>query len=127
MALTDLQLKQAAPRERDWKLSDGGGLYILIRTNGSKLWRMKYRQDGREQKLSFGRYPEVGLREARLKRDEARVEIGGSVLNSVGSTFSLPLFFRLSSSAVVGLDPMSATGPKADRQFHRACQVKQTF
>ncbi|WP_057882465.1 tyrosine-type recombinase/integrase [Tsuneonella troitsensis] len=76
MALTDLQLKQATPRERDWKLSDGGGLYILIRTNGSKLWRMKYRQDGREKKLTFGRYPEVGLREARLKRDEARVEIG---------------------------------------------------
>lgn len=76
MALTDIQLKQAAPRDRDWKLSDGGGLYILIRTNGSKLWRMKYRQDGREKKLTFGRYPEVGLKEARLKRDEARVEIG---------------------------------------------------
>ncbi|MFN6935438.1 MAG: tyrosine-type recombinase/integrase [Tsuneonella sp.] len=77
MALTDLQLKQATPRDKDWKLADSGGLYILIRTNGSKLWRMKYRQDGREKKLTFGRYPEVGLREARLKRDQARVEIGG--------------------------------------------------
>lgn len=48
MALTDLQLKQAAPRD-DWKLADSGGLYILVRTNGSKLWRMKYRQDGRER------------------------------------------------------------------------------
>ncbi|GGD84565.1 hypothetical protein GCM10011515_00370 [Tsuneonella deserti] len=75
MALTDLQLKQAAPRDKDWKLGDSGGLYILIRANGSKLWRMKYRQDGRE-KLTFGRYPEVSLREARLRRDEARVEIG---------------------------------------------------
>ncbi|WP_120075865.1 tyrosine-type recombinase/integrase [Aurantiacibacter odishensis] len=75
MALTDLQLKQAAPRERDWKLSDSGGLYILVRPNGSKLWRMKYRQLGKEKKLSFGRYPEVGLKEARLLRDEARVEI----------------------------------------------------
>lgn len=76
MALTDLQLKQAAPRERDWKLSDSGGLYILVRPNGSKLWRMKYRQHGKEKKLSFGKYPEVSLKEARLKRDEARVEIG---------------------------------------------------
>ncbi len=76
MALTDLQLKQAAPRERDWKLSDSGGLFILVRPNGSKLWRMKYRQHGKEKKLSFGKYPEVGLREARLMRDEARVEIG---------------------------------------------------
>lgn len=76
MALTDLQVKQATPRERDWKLSDGGGLYLLIRPNGAKLWRMKYRQLGKEKKLSFGRYPEVGLKDARLLRDEARVEIG---------------------------------------------------
>ena len=76
MALTDLQLRQAAPREREFKISDGGGLYILVRPNGSKLWRMKYRQNGREKKLCFGRYPEVCLREARLMRDEARVEIG---------------------------------------------------
>lgn len=76
MALTDLQLKQAAPRERDWKISDGGGLYVLVRPNGSKLWRMKYRFHGREKKLSFGSYPEVSLKEARLRGDEARVEIG---------------------------------------------------
>jgi integrase len=76
MALTDLQVKQAIPRDRDWKLSDSGGLYLLVRPNGSKLWRMKYRLHGREKKLAFGRFPEVGLKEARLMRDEARVEIG---------------------------------------------------
>ncbi|KLE34085.1 tyrosine-type recombinase/integrase [Aurantiacibacter luteus] len=76
MALSDLQVKQASPRERDWKISDGGGLYLLVRPNGSKLWRMKYRHFGKEKKLSFGSYPEVGLKEARLRRDEARVEIG---------------------------------------------------
>ncbi len=76
MALTDLQVKQASPKERDWKFSDGGGLYLLIRPNGSKLWRMKYRHHGKEKKLSFGSYPEVGLKDARLRRDEARVEIG---------------------------------------------------
>lgn len=76
MALTDLQLRQVSPREREHKIFDGGGLYVLVRPNGAKLWRMKYRLHGREKKLSLGRYPEVSLKEARLMRDEARVEIG---------------------------------------------------
>lgn len=76
MALTDIQVRNAAPRERDFKMSDSGGLYILVRSNGSKLWRMKYRVEGREQKLSFGPYPAISLKDARFRRDEARVEIG---------------------------------------------------
>lgn len=76
MALTDLQLKRATPGVREYKIFDGSGLYIIIRPNGSKLWRMKYRLHGREKKLSFGKYPDVSLKEARLMRDEARVEIG---------------------------------------------------
>ena len=76
MALTDIEIRQAVPRQKDWKLSDAGGLYLLVRPNGSRLWRMKFRVDGQEQKLSFGAYPAVSLRRARLLRDEARVEIG---------------------------------------------------
>jgi integrase len=76
MSLTDIEIRQANPKDKEWKLTDGGGLYLLIRPNGSKLWRLKYRIDGREQKLAFGAYPAVSLREARLRRDEARVEIG---------------------------------------------------
>jgi integrase len=76
MALSDLEIRQAKPRDKEWKLTDGGGLYVLIRPNGSKLWRFKYRSLGKEQKLSFGAYPETSLKEARLRRDEARVEIG---------------------------------------------------
>ena len=76
MALTDLEIRQAIPRDREWKLTDGSGLYLLIRPNGSKLWRFKYRMHRKEQKLSFGAYPETSLKEARLRRDEARVEIG---------------------------------------------------
>lgn len=51
MALTDMQIRNAAPKDRDFKMSDSGGLYILVRKNDSKLWRMKYRVGGREQKL----------------------------------------------------------------------------
>jgi integrase len=76
MALTDLEIRQANARAKEWKLTDGNGLYLLVRPNGSKLWRFKYRSRGKEQKLSFGAYPQTGLKEARLRRDEARVEIG---------------------------------------------------
>lgn len=75
MALTDRDIRQATPRERDWKLTDSLGLYLLIRPNGSKLWHFKFRIHGKEQKLSFGPYPGTTLKEARLLRDEARVEI----------------------------------------------------
>lgn len=66
--LTAAAIKAAKPG----KLADGGGLYLLTKENGAKLWRMKYRHGGREKLLAFGRYPEVSLAEARRLRDEAR-------------------------------------------------------
>lgn len=57
------------------KLADGGGLYLLTKENGARLWRMKYRIAGRERLLSFGAYPEVSLAEARRERDKARAAI----------------------------------------------------
>jgi integrase len=62
-------------RDRDWKLSDEKGLFLLVTTKGSKLWRMKFRIHGIEKKLSFGSYPEVNLQTARRLRDEARAMI----------------------------------------------------
>lgn len=71
--LSDLQVRNARPREASYKLVDGGGLYIEISSSGSKLWKMKYqRPGGREGKLSFGPYPDVSLVNAREKRAEAR-------------------------------------------------------
>lgn len=49
-----------------------GGLYLLVKPSGSKLWQMKIRADGKEKKLSFGKYPTVTLKDARAKRDEAK-------------------------------------------------------
>src|SRR5690606_34021425 len=57
------------------KLSDGGGLYLHLAKSGSKLWRMKFRIAGKEKLLSFGSYPEVSLKEARNKRDRARLDL----------------------------------------------------
>ncbi len=75
MPLTDIAAKGAKPKEKLYKLSDEKGLFLSVRPNGGKYWQMKYRFDGKEKTLSFGVYPEVSLREARDKRDEARKKI----------------------------------------------------
>lgn len=72
MALTDTAIRLAKAGESDRKLADEKGLYLLVTTTGSKLWRLKYRIGGKEKKLALGSYPEVGLKDARAKRDEAR-------------------------------------------------------
>ena len=74
MPLTDVLIRQAIPSFKPVKLSDSGGLYLLLRPNGSKHWYLKIRIYGKEQKLAFGRYPDVSLKEARAARDEARLE-----------------------------------------------------
>lgn len=62
----------AKPRERDYKLSDGGGLYLLVRPNGTKLWRLNYRYLEKHRTLAFGAWPEVSLADARNRREGAR-------------------------------------------------------
>lgn len=72
MALTDLQARNAKARDKDYKLTDERGLRLLVRPNGSKLWRLKYRFAGKEKQLAIGAYPDVTLSEAREARDKAR-------------------------------------------------------
>lgn len=72
MALTDVAIKNAKAREKPYKMGDAGGLFLLVQPSGGKLWRLKYRVDGREKKLGIGTYPEVSLAEARKRRDDAR-------------------------------------------------------
>lgn len=72
MALTDVAIRNAKPGAKAIKLADGGGMFLLITPAGGKLWRLKYRVDGREKLLAIGAYPEIGLGEARRRREEAR-------------------------------------------------------
>jgi integrase len=72
MALTDTAIRNAKARQKEYKLSDSGGLYLLVTPAGGKLWRQKFRVDGREKKLAIGAYPEISLSDARKRRDEAR-------------------------------------------------------
>lgn len=71
--LSDVQVKNAKPKDKPYKLADGGGLYLEVMPTGSKLWRMKFKQtNGNESRLAFGGYPEITLAEARDKRAAAR-------------------------------------------------------
>lgn len=72
MALTDTAIRTAKGGDGDRKLADEKGLYLLVTPGGSKLWRLKYRLDGKEKKLALGAYPEVSLKDARAARDAAR-------------------------------------------------------
>jgi hypothetical protein len=72
MPLTDTTCKNAKPTDKQYKLADSKGLYLLIKPNGGKYWRLKYRHAGKEKMLAFGVYPEVSLKEARDKCDESR-------------------------------------------------------
>jgi integrase len=79
MALTDISVRNAKPRERDYKIADGGGLYLLVTPAGGRLWRLKYRADGVERKLALGKYPDVTLAAARKARDAARAQASAGV------------------------------------------------
>lgn len=69
--LTDSKCNGAKPKEKDYKLFDGGGLFLLIKKNGTKSWRLKYNKpDGRETVIVFGNYPILSLRDARDYRDK---------------------------------------------------------
>ena len=66
------KVRGAKPRERPYKLFDERGLFLLVTPTGGRLWRLKYRLHGRENLISLGVYPDVTLKRAREKRDEAR-------------------------------------------------------
>ena len=72
MALSDVTIRTAKPKAKQYKLADEKGLFLLVHPNGSKYWRQKYRFEGREKLLALGVYPEIGLSQARERRDEAR-------------------------------------------------------
>ncbi|MEN6373838.1 MAG: integrase arm-type DNA-binding domain-containing protein [Smithella sp.] len=78
--LSEIKVRNSKPQqEKDYKLFDGGGLYLLITVSGGKLWYFKYHFDGKEKKLAFGSYPEISLLDARQKRYEARRQLANGI------------------------------------------------
>ena len=72
MSLTDAAVRNAKPRSKPYKLSDGGGLFLWVQPSGGKWWRYKYRFSGKEKSLALGSYPDVSLAEARERHAQAR-------------------------------------------------------
>jgi len=70
--LSALKIDKAKPQEKEVKLYDGGGLFLLITPSGGKLWNLKYRYGGKEKKLALGAYPIVSLEAARQRREDAK-------------------------------------------------------
>ena len=72
MALTDTRIRNAKPRAQSYKLSDGGGMYLLVTSKGASYWRLDYRFAGKRRTLALGVYPNVSLSNARSRREDAR-------------------------------------------------------
>lgn len=75
MALTEIKVKSAKTQDKSYRLKDENGLYLDVRTTGKKVWRMRYWFRSKENILTFGDYPLISLKEARIKRDEARKQL----------------------------------------------------
>jgi len=81
--LTDLKVQKVKPQSKSITLFDGGGLYLLVTPAGGKLWRFKYRFDGKQKLLALGSYPDVSLREARQRHEDARKLLANNINPSV--------------------------------------------
>ncbi|TDN50204.1 integrase [Buttiauxella sp. JUb87] len=79
MALTDIKVRTAKPTDKQYKLTDGNGMHLLVHPNGSRYWRLQYRFGGKQKMLALGVYPDVSLADARARRDEARKLLANSI------------------------------------------------
>ena len=79
MKLTELQIKQAKGKEKQYKLSDGGGLTLLVKPKGNKYWQLRYRMYGKAKTLSIGVYPSVTLKQAREAREKAKKQLAENI------------------------------------------------
>ena len=98
MALTDIKIRTTKSQEKTIKLSDGGGLQLWIEPTGGKLWRLAYRYEGKQKKLSLGAYPTVSLKDAREKRDQAKVLLASG--NDPGQQRKIDRLVKANASAL---------------------------
>jgi hypothetical protein len=88
--LTAKQIEQAKPGEKGYRMADMGGLFLFITPTGAKVWRMRYRFDGKEQTLIIGDYPDVSLSEARATHAATKLKIKAGI-NPAGEKKALKL------------------------------------
>jgi hypothetical protein len=113
MALSDLEIKRTKTKDKPYKLSDGGNMYLWVTPAGGKLWRWAFRYEGKAKLMTFGRYPDV----VDLGHDADRLGDGGGNLAVVSDVFggeSAPLrsfghFSHTFSEAFQSTPPPGAT------------------
>ena len=104
MPLTDIVVRKAKARLAPYKLADGGGMYVLVKSDDARYWRMDYRWEGRRRTLALGVYPSVSLSDAREKRDQAKKQLAARTdpatqrkLDKIASNVASKNTFRLIS------------------------------
>lgn len=104
MPLTDIVVRKAKARLAPYKMADGGGMYVLVKPDGARYWRMDYRWEGRRRTLALGVYPSVSLSDAREKRDRAKKQLAAHTdpatqrkLDKIASNVASKNTFRLIS------------------------------
>lgn len=109
LPLTDTEIKKAQSKEKEYTLSDGNGLQLVIKTDGRKVWEVRYTIDGKPKKTTAGTYPTVSLKQARSKRDElkAKVSIG---VDPIQEKKEIKAIIKLEEEKVEALENM---------QFHK--------
>lgn len=124
--LTDAEVRNARPGDKPYKMADGGGLYLLVQPNGARLWRYKFRTNGKEGVQALGVYPEVTLAAARIAHQKARATVADGV-NPVRKKRAerqaaerQELLSRTGAFPVVADEWLAATEPNL-----RACSIAQ--
>jgi integrase len=107
MNLTDAKVRNAKPQEKDYRLTDGHGLHLYVKANGTKLWRWRYEFNGKEKLMSFGAYPEVTIAAARTAHDRARKVLDSGVDPMVEKKKE-PIVIALEELGLAAIHPFSA-------------------
>jgi hypothetical protein len=124
MTLTDTTIRNAKHGPKPIKLADEKGLFLLLQPSGGKLWRLKYRISGKEKKLGLGVYPDVSLKEARRRRDEARCTIAEG--QDPGETKRLALIGARLNIATTFKAVADEYLDKASREGREAVTIKKS-
>ena len=123
--LTESAVKKAEPKTKQYKLSDGGGLYLLVHTNSSKYWRFDFRFDGKQKSSSLGVWPEVTLALARKKRDQAKKKIKEGINPIQEKKKKKSLRFEEINETVKKLQPTMPQQISQREEIHQTTQAPE--
>jgi hypothetical protein len=135
MPLTDVAVRQARPNQKEYKLCDERGLLLIIRPNGSKWWRLRYRFGGLEKMISLGVYPDVSLSMARERRDAARREVANNIDPSVkrqaeqaaAEAAACNTFELIARSYLASIALLVRKGKRSIRTYKKAKWMLETY